>query len=158
LHFIKPFPRVGDSQSSKSFEQWASFYARGNEGHPVEGGVFKAPRGFWNSDGNHVSSSLLLDTWETHTPAPSEVWPVTYFGPYNLSKGKNITIGRAWTARVQFTTLSLLWSNKYSRWWPPGNMWVRGHEAELQPNPDGHEKSEEEYLAFSYPHDPGADC
>ena len=37
-------------------------------------------------------------------------------------------------------------------------MRVRGHEAELQPNPDGHEKSEEEYLAFSYPHDPGADC
>ena len=30
------------------------------EGHPVEGGVFKAPRGFWNLDGNHVSSSFLL--------------------------------------------------------------------------------------------------
>lgn len=37
-------------------------------------------------------------------------------------------------------------------------MGVRGHEAELQPNHDGHEKSEEEYFAFSCPHDPGVDC
>ena len=151
---------MGDNQSSRSFEQWASFYTRGNWGPSSGRGCFQGPTGilelrrepcFQFFPSRHMGNSHSY-------PFQSEVWPMTYFGPYNLSKGKNITIGRAWTARVQFTTLSLLWSNRYSRWGPPGNMGVRGHEAELQPNPDGHKKSEEEYLAFSCPRDPGADC
>lgn len=140
---------MSDSQSSKSFEQWVSFYTRGNWGPASGRGCFQVPTGILEFRCEPCSQfSLLLHTQETHTPTPfrGRCDPWLIFDHTSWEKGRISPWVEAWAARVQLTTL--LWSHKYSRWWPPGNMGVRGPEAELPPNHDGHEKKWERILGL----------
>lgn len=145
---------MSDSQSSKSFEKWVSFYTRGNWGPASGRGCFQVPTGIPKFLCEPcLQFSLLPDTRETHTPTPfggrCDPWLVLDHTA-SLSKWKNITRGRSLGSQSA-THDSLLWSHKYSRWWPPGNMGVRGHEAELPPNHDGHKKKWERILCLFLP-------
>ena len=69
---------MGDNQSSRSFEQWASFYTRGNWGPSSGRGCFQGPTGILELRGEPCFQFFpSRHMGNSHSyPFQSEVWPM----------------------------------------------------------------------------------